>query len=44
MTFMMTLSNDGKSDVCQFFYQDSFHIVNTKFVNTIVNTIVQDSM
>ena len=29
MTFMMTSSNDDKSDICQFFYQDLFHIVNT---------------
>ena len=28
MTFMMTPSNDDKSDICQFFYQDLFHIVN----------------
>ena len=29
MTFMITPSNDDKSDICQFFYQDFFHIVNT---------------
>ena len=29
MTFMMTSSNDDKSDICQFFDQDLFHIVNT---------------
>ena len=28
ITFMMTSSNDEKSDICQFFYQDLFHIVN----------------
>ena len=29
MTFMMTSSNDDKSDICQFFYQYLFHTVNT---------------
>ena len=29
MTFMMMSSNDGKNDICQFFYQDLFFIVNT---------------
>ena len=29
MTFMMTSSNDDKSGIFQFFYQDFFHIVNT---------------
>ena len=29
MTFMMTTSNDDKRDICQFFYQDLFRIVNT---------------
>ena len=29
MTFMMTSSNDDKSDICQFFDQDLFHIINT---------------
>ena len=28
-TFVMTSSDDDKSDICQFFYQDLFHIVNT---------------
>ena len=26
---MISSSNDDKSDICQFFYQDLFHIVNT---------------
>ena len=29
MTFMMTSSNDDKSDICKFFYQNLYHIVNT---------------
>ena len=29
MDFMMTPSNDDKSDIFQFFDQDLFHIVNT---------------
>ena len=29
MTFMMTSPNDDKIDICQFFYQDLFHTVNT---------------
>ena len=29
MNFMMTPSNDDKSDICQFFYEDLFHIVST---------------
>ena len=32
MTFMITSSNDDKSDSCQFFYQDLFHIDNTVYV------------
>lgn len=28
MIVMMTSANDDKSDICQFFYQDLFHIVN----------------
>ena len=35
MTFMMTSSNDDKSDICQFFYQDLFHIVNTVYLQDI---------
>ena len=31
MTFMMSSSNDDKSIIFQFCYQDLFHIVNTKF-------------
>ena len=39
MIFMMTLSNDDKSDNCQFFYQDLFHIVHTVYVqNFMQNT------
>ena len=34
MTFMMTSSNDDKSDICQFFYQDLFHIVNTVYMQS----------
>ena len=29
MTFVMTSSNDDKSDICQFFYKNLFHIVST---------------
>ena len=29
MTFTMMSSNDAKSDICQFFYQDLFDTVNT---------------
>ena len=29
MTFMMTSSNDDKSDICLFFYQNLFHIAST---------------
>ena len=29
ITFMMTSSNDDKSNICRFFYQDLFHVVNT---------------
>ena len=36
MTFMMTPSNDDKSDICQFFYQDLFHIVNTVYVQNFM--------
>ena len=36
MTFMMTSSNDDKSDICQFFYQDLFHIVNTVYVKNFM--------
>ena len=32
MTFIMTSSNDGKSDICQFFDLDLFYIVNTVYV------------
>ena len=31
----MTSSNDDKSDICQFFYQDLFHVVNTVYVQNI---------
>ena len=33
---MMTWSSDGKSDICQFFYQDLFHIVNTVYVQKLM--------
>ena len=36
MNFMMTSSNDDKSDICQFFYQDLFHIVNTEYVQNFM--------
>ena len=36
MTFTMTSSNDGKNDICQFFYQDLFHIVNTVYVQNLM--------
>ena len=35
MTFMMTSSNYDKSDICQFFYQDLLHIVNTVYVQNV---------
>ena len=36
MTLMITSSNDGKSDICQFFDQDLFHIVNTEYVQNFM--------
>ena len=36
MTFMMTSSNDDKSDICHFFYQDLLHIVNTVYVQNVM--------
>ena len=36
MTFMMMSSNYDKSGVCQFFYQDVFHIVNTVYVQNFM--------
>ena len=36
MTFMMTPSNDDKSDICQFFYGDIFYIVNTVYVQNLM--------
>ena len=36
MTFMMMSSNDDKSDICQFFYQDLFHIVNIVYVQKLM--------
>ena len=36
MTFMMTSSIDDKSDICQFFYQDLFHTVNTVHVQNFM--------
>ena len=36
MTFMMTSSNDDKGEVCQVFYQDLFHIVNTVYVQNFM--------
>ena len=38
---MMTSSTDDKSDICQFFYQDLFHIVNTVQNNTIKYNTMQ---
>ena len=37
----MTSSTDDKSDICQFFYQDLFHIVNTVQNNTIKYNTMQ---
>ena len=31
MTLTMMSSNDDKSDICQFFYQDLFNIVNIQY-------------
>ena len=36
MAFVMTSSNDEKSDICQFFYQDLFHTVNTVCVQNFI--------
>ena len=36
MTFMMTSSNEDKCDMCQFFYQDLFHIVSTVYVQNFM--------
>ena len=36
MTLMMTSSNDEKSDICQIFYQDLFHIANTVYVQNFM--------
>ena len=36
MTFMKTSSDDDTSDICQFFYQDLFHIVNTAYVQNFM--------
>ena len=36
MTFMMTSSNDDKSDICQFFYQDLFHIAKAVYVQNFM--------
>ena len=36
MTLMITSSNDGKSDICRFFDQDLFHIVNTEYVQNFM--------
>ena len=36
MTFMVTLSSDGKSDIFQFFYQNLFHIVTTVYVQNFM--------
>ena len=32
MTFMMTSSNNDKSDIFQFYYEDLFRIINTVYV------------
>ena len=36
MTFMMMSSNDDKSNICQFFYQELFHVVNTVYVQNFM--------
>ena len=36
MTFRMTSSNDGESDICQIFYLDLFHIVNTVYAQNFM--------
>ena len=36
MTFIMTSSNDEKSDICQFMYQDLFHIVNMVYIQNFM--------
>ena len=35
MTFMKTTSDDDKSGICQFFYQDLFHIHDIIGVNRL---------
>ena len=36
MTFMITASNDQKSDICQLLYPDLFHIVNAVYVQNFM--------
>ena len=36
MTFIMTSSNDDRSAICQFFYQDLFRIVSTVYVQNFM--------
>ena len=36
MTFIMTSSNDDRSGICQFFYQDLFRIVSTVYVQNFM--------
>ena len=37
MTFMMTSSNDDKSDICQLIYRDLFHIANIVYAVYVQN-------
>ena len=36
MTFMVTSSIDDKTDICHFFYQDLFHVVNTVYAQNFM--------
>ena len=36
MTLMMMSSNNDKCGVCEFFYQDLFHMVNTVYVQNFM--------
>ena len=36
MSFMITPSNYDKSDICQFFYQDLFHIASKVYVKNFM--------
>ena len=37
---MMTSSNDDKSDICQFFYQDLFHHVSIQYMCKVSRNVV----